>query len=105
MDMDEILQADIFFFITAIAVVVVGVGLAITLFYLIVILRDVQVVVKKVRTATDELGQDFETLRANIQDGGVRVREIFEQVLAAIARIIPKSRAKRKEKNTEGERA
>lgn len=93
--MSEIVHADIFFFITAIAVVVISVGAAIALYYAIVILRDVKAVAKKVRKASDELEKDFEDLRVNIKDEGVRVKSVFDLALRFIARHIPKARAKR----------
>ena len=95
--MSEIVHADIFFFITAIAVIVVGIGMAVTFFYIIFILRDVRAVVKKVRKASDELEKDFEDLRVNIKNEGVRVKTVFELVLAFIARQIPKKRGKKSE--------
>lgn len=95
--MNEIVQADIFFFITAIAVVVVGVGMSIALCYIIFILRDVRAVAKKVRKASDELEKDFEDLRVNIKEEGVRVKTVFDLALRFIARHIPKSRTKRPE--------
>ncbi len=96
--MTEIIHADIFFFITAIAVIIIGIGGAIALYYAIFILRDMRVVAKKIRKASDELEQDFEDLRANIKTEGVRTRTIFELVLGFIARQIPKLRAEKKAK-------
>jgi hypothetical protein len=98
--MTEIIHADIFFFITAIAVVVVSIGLLIALYYVIDILRDVRVVMKKVRKASDELEQDFEDLRANIKKEGVVVRTIFELAVRFITRQIPGLRMKKEKKET-----
>jgi len=71
--------------------------MAVTFFYIIFILRDVRAVVKKVRKASDELEKDFEDLRVNIKNEGVRVKTVFELVLAFIARQIPKKRGKKSE--------
>lgn len=94
--MDELIHADIFFFITAIAVVIISIGMAIALYLVISILRDVQAVATKVRKASDELEQDFEVLRSSVKEEGVRVKTIVELVLAFIARQIPRSRARKK---------
>ncbi len=99
--MDELIHADIFFFITAIAVVIISIGMAVVLYFIINILRDVRVVAKKVRKASDELEQDFEVLRSSVKEEGVRVKTIVELVLAFIARQIPKSRVRKKEAGAE----
>ena len=96
--MTEVVHADIFFFITSVVVIVVGAGLAVATYFVIDILRDVRVVAKKVRKASDELEQDFEDLRSNIKSEGVRVRTVFEMVLGFMARQIPKAKIKRKAK-------
>ena len=94
--MTEIVHADIFFFITATAVIIIGLGMLIALYYVVLILRDVRAVAQKVRKASDELEQDFEIVRTEIKNGGLRVRTIFELVLGFIARQIPKARTKKK---------
>lgn len=93
--MDEIVHADIFFFITSIAVVIIGAGMAVLLALAILIMRDIRAVVQKVRRASDELEQDFEDLRTNVKNEGVRVRTIFDLALGFVARQIPKSRTKK----------
>ena len=95
--MTEVVHADIFFFITAIAVIVVGVASLIALYYAIVILRDAREIVKKIRQASDEIEEDFEDLRENIRNEGVKVRAIVELVLAFIRRKLPKPRPKKRE--------
>ena len=95
--MDQLVHADIFFFITAIAVVIISIGLAIVLYFVIDIVLDVRAVVKKVRKASSELEQDFEVLRSSVKEEGVRVKTIVELVLAFIARQIPKGRKKKGE--------
>jgi hypothetical protein len=96
--MDDLIHADIFFFVTTIAVVVVGIGLSVALYYAVGILRDVRAVVQKVRKASNELEQDFEDLRVGVKNESVRVRTLFELVLGFMMRQIPKPRAKREVK-------
>jgi hypothetical protein len=94
--METLIHADIFFFITAIAVAVVGLGMAIALYFIIMILRDVHAVVQKIRKASDELEQDFEDFRATVKHEGVRIKTIVELVRGFIMRQVPKSRVKKK---------
>ncbi len=93
--MTELVHADIFFFITAIVVVVVGIGMGVALFYIVLILRDVRAVTRKIRVASDELGRDFEELRATVKDEGARVRTIVELVLRFIMRHVSRGRDKK----------
>lgn len=100
MGMSEIVHADIFFFITSIAVIVVGIGMSVFLFFGILIVRDIRAVVQKVRKASDELEKDFEDLRASVKGEGARVKTVFELMLGFIARQIPKSRTKKQSGNS-----
>ncbi len=95
--MTEVVHADIFFFITSIAVIVVGAGALIALYYAIVILRDVRAVVEKIRQASEEIEEDFESLRANIKNEGAKIKTIAELILAFIRRKFPKVRGKKKD--------
>lgn len=94
--MTELQHADIFFFITAIAVVFVGVGMSVCLYYGILILRDLHLMVRKARKVSDELERDFEEVRANIRNEGERVRAVFEMGIGFITRQFSRSGQKRK---------
>jgi cell division protein FtsL len=96
--MTEVVHADIFFFITAIAVVLVTILFSIALVFAIFILRDIRAVTMKVRKASDELEQDFESLRLQMKNEGVRVKTIFELALGFLKRQIPRARSKKKAK-------
>ena len=79
--MNQILQTNIFFFITGLAVIVVGAGFAVALYYIVLILRDLQKIVSKINKASNELEQDFEALRSNVKNEGVKVRAMADLVL------------------------
>ena len=51
--MSELVHADIFFFITAVAVVLLSTIFAVALVYIIVILRDVRAIVARMRRASE----------------------------------------------------
>lgn len=57
--MNEMLQADIFFFITAIAVVILTGVLVGVLIYILSILKDVKYVTKQLREKTDKFLKFF----------------------------------------------
>lgn len=99
------MHADVFFFITALAVIVLSVGMAVVLYYVIGIVRDVRAVTEKVRSASNGLEQDFEELRAVLKKQGVRTKTVLELLLSFLMRKIPKARIKsvKKEAVQEGE--
>ncbi len=61
------MKADIFFFVTTIAVIFVSVALVVVLVYLIKILRDALYVSHKVKTESDEIIKDVEVFRGEIK--------------------------------------
>lgn len=90
------MHADIFFFITSIAVIIVGIGVTIAVVFCILILRDLRAIVRKVRKASDELEQDFEALRSSVKGEGARVKTVFDLALGFIARQVSRSHTRRK---------
>lgn len=71
------MKADIFFFITSIAVVIATIGLAVIFYYVVVILRDVREVTKRVDEGTKALAEDFSALRGNFKREGFMWGPIF----------------------------
>ncbi len=82
--MSDVLQANIFFFITAVSVLVLSGFVGVLLYYCIGIARDVRAVAAKVRKASDELEQDFETLRAQVKTEGVKLRGIVDLLIGFV---------------------
>ena len=94
--MSELLHADIFFFITAVVVIIIGVGSAIVLYYLVLILRDIRAITKKVRSATDVIGEDLTELHTTLKSEGLRMRHVFDSLLTFVTGgIYGKSRKKK----------
>ena len=75
--MSEVLQANIFFMITAIAVVVVTILAAVALYHIIRILRAVRDIVERVREGSEVIAEDV----ANMRDGIVTGR-FFSAVMS-----------------------
>jgi len=67
--MDSVLKSDIFFFITSVVVLAIGIGAVIAFFYLINILRDVKDVSKTVKKETREIADDISIMRTSVKTG------------------------------------
>lgn len=66
--MDEVLHANIFFFITGIAVIVFTLLLSILLFHLITFIKTLQRIADRVEAGTATLAEDFENLRTYVTE-------------------------------------
>lgn len=69
--MTEVLQANIFFLITTIAVVVFTVFLCLAMYYLVSILRSVRNVAKRLEEGSDTIVGDMKQLRTYIVSGSL----------------------------------
>lgn len=68
--MDEILQANIFFFIASIASVVFMILLSVILYHVIKIVKSVRAILDKVEAGSEVLAEDVSNLRSQIISGG-----------------------------------
>lgn len=71
--MDPFYQQDIFFFITATAVIIVGILLSILVVYLIKIARDVKYISRKAKNEADIISEELSGLRDNIKTKGAKL--------------------------------
>lgn len=78
--MNSLIHADIFFLITSVAVVILGIIIAIGLVYLVRILRNVRDISEDVKhisgnakVESDHLAEDVADLRANVRHRGFRI--------------------------------
>ena len=76
----SLIHADIFFFISTIALVVISVGLIVALFYFIRILRDASFVSKKIKEESTELIADLRRLREGLKEEGVKWRHVSDMI-------------------------
>lgn len=67
--MDSLLKSDIFFFITSVVVIIIGIGVVIVVSYIVNILRDVKDVSKTVKEETEEIAGDISQLRTKVKSG------------------------------------
>ena len=72
--MDTLQKADVFFFLTSIAVVVVSVLLAIAFYYFIKILRDIKAITEMAKEEGEILAEELSQLRASIKEEGGKIK-------------------------------
>ncbi len=77
---ESLIHADIFFFISTIALVLISIAVVIALVYLIRILRNVGEVTDKIKTESTEIVGDLKKLRANLRDEGVKWKHVADLV-------------------------
>lgn len=94
--MNSFVQADIFFFITTVAIVVVTIAIVIALLVFIQILRDVRHVSKRAREESDRVLSDMEDLRRFLKKEGKRAIDIKEMVGSIIGVFLPKKKSQKR---------
>ena len=72
--MDTLIHADIFFFVTTIAVIVVTIAFTVALVYLIKVLMDIKEISEQVRQETVLFREDLQGLRSEIKQKGFQVK-------------------------------
>ena len=99
--MDTLVQADIFFFITSIAIVIVTIAVLIALFFLIQILRDVRYTSKRIREEADRIVSDVDDLRNFLKKEGKRAINLKELVGGVLHMFQGKKRVRKAEPKKE----
>jgi uncharacterized protein YoxC len=78
--MDTLIHADVFFFVTTIVVVIVGVAFTIVLIYLASALRSLRNVIDEVKEEAVLVREDIHGLRDQVQKDGWKVKYLIEAV-------------------------
>ncbi len=68
--MSEVLQANIFFFITGIAVIVFTLLLCIALYHVVKILKSVRQVIERIEKSSEIIAEDVSNMREYFKGGG-----------------------------------
>lgn len=76
--MENIVKADIFFFITSIAVTVFTVGVVVIAVYVVRILRDMKHISKKVSEEGDKIIGDVEYLREVAKAKSIKIKNVAD---------------------------
>ena len=80
MENASFIHADIFFFISTIALVLISIGIVIVLIYVIRILRNVDEVTDKIKVESAEIVSDLKKLRESLRDEGLKWRHVVDLV-------------------------
>jgi hypothetical protein len=75
--MSTLVHADIFFFVTTIVVVIVGIAFTVALIYLVKVLSDIKSITGQVKEETILFRQDIGELRNDIKREGFRAERLF----------------------------
>jgi hypothetical protein len=92
--METLLKADIFFFITSVAVILLTVGAIVALYYVIRILQSVRNISERVEEGSKVLGEDLDELRFKLKTGGVSAR-LFSGLFRSTRKWFGREAAKR----------
>lgn len=95
--MDTLIHADIFFFVTTIAVIVITVALTVLIVYLVKVLRSVRKIADAVGEETALLRRDIGDLRNEVRARGARAGEAVDW-FGKFFGATKKSRSKKKNK-------
>ena len=101
--MEDIVKADIFFLVTTIVVILVGIVTVVGGYYVITIAKDLQLLVRKAREEGEEIIEDIKGLReqARLQENPVRSLVRFLFSLSSAKKVKGKLRSRRKAKTLE----
>ena len=75
--MNDLIHADIFFFVTTIAVVVVGIIFAVALIYLVMTLRRIRKIADLVHEEAVLVQEDMHDLRDAVRREGFKLKTVF----------------------------
>ena len=93
--MSEILQTNIFFIITSIAVVVFTLLLSVAVYHVIKILRSIRRIVERVDQGSEVIAEDVSQLRAYVTEGS-----LVSQVMSFVFGAATKKGSRTKKKDT-----
>ena len=92
--MTEVLQANVFFVITSIAVVVFTLLMCVLLYHLIKIVRAIRKIVERVEAGSEVLAEDIDNIRASLNPA-----RLVQFVMSMIPGVTPKKRTRKQSKN------
>lgn len=92
---ESLIHADIFFFISSIALVIISIGLSISLYYVIRILRNVREITDKANMESDEIISDIRHLRRALRDEGLKWRAVADLIRGFFGRKAKKIKEKK----------
>ncbi len=97
--MDTLIHADIFFFITTCALVLLTIIAGVALVYVVFIAKNIHYVVKKVKEESDNISGDIAHARQKIRDQGVKLASLMAFLKTIISLRSTKKETPAKKKN------
>jgi hypothetical protein len=101
--MSSLLQADIFFFITTIAVIVLLIMALVIGYFVFKVVRHAEYIAKKIRDESDHISDDIAYLRANIKEkvthASFGLGGVFRMISSVFSRTQSKTKEPRKTKS------
>lgn len=96
--MDEIIKADVFFFVTTIAIGLLALGASVAMIYVIVILAKIKKLVDKLEMEADTLIDDFGDLREGVRSKAHLAGRFLEafSIASIIKKVTDFARSRRK---------
>ncbi|MGM0628831.1 MAG: hypothetical protein ACQESA_00185 [Patescibacteria group bacterium] len=73
--MDTIMKADIFFFVTTVAVAIISLLAIVASIYMVFILKNIFYISKKARQQTDQTVEDISTLRQAVKEEALKLKK------------------------------
>lgn len=101
--MNDILLTNLFFAITALAVVAVTLGILAVLWFVVPMVRDLKEIVGKIRKAGEHVEKDFEALRANLHEEGHKAKTIADLALNFVGQKLKPKATRRPKKPSSSE--
>lgn len=95
MHMNNVLQSDIFFFISSVSVVFITLLMIVAMIYIISILRDIRSFFKTIRTGADALSEDISQVREKLNSKGIWTGMLLA-LMAAVTGFAHKQQSARK---------
>lgn len=102
--MDTIVHADIFFFITACAVVILTIILGIILIYGVFVAKNVHYIVSKIKKESDNISDDIYNVRLKIKEQSTKILALMAFLKNIAGMSSAKNKNTREEKRTSSNR-
>lgn len=80
MAQDSFIHADIFFFISSVALVIISIGITVLIIYLISIMKNIRDISEKVKGESGELIKDIKDLRITLRQEGIKWRHVADMI-------------------------
>lgn len=71
--MNTLIHADIFFFVTTIVIVILGIGAAIITYYILKIVKSFRHVMENIKKESDNIAEDIAALRVRVKEESTKV--------------------------------